>query len=127
MPTPDDVSPGEFYPDACEQVERERAEHAADLQAQADGLDEDPVILAIGNARTRREAAEREIRLLLAYAREFHADRPYKLEQLAQAAGMTPSGVRTAFKDGEVGAVAKQIGRRADGRRYRDRADGERP
>ncbi|MEV5898551.1 hypothetical protein [Streptomyces sp. NPDC052127] len=57
------------------------------------------------------EAADREIRHLLAYGREFHGDRPYKLEPLAQASGMTPSGIRTAYASSEIQTVARQIGR----------------
>lgn len=78
---------------AREEAEQAREDYAFALEAQHDELQEDPLLIALGNAR---EAADREIRHLLAYGREFHGDRPYKLESLAQASGMTPSGIRTA-------------------------------
>ncbi|MFI6661492.1 hypothetical protein ACIBL8_38925 [Streptomyces sp. NPDC050523] len=121
LPEPGSVTPEELFDDAYTQAQQARSDYAADLEAQCDGLGEDPLLLAIGNARARKEAADREIRLLLAYGREFHAERAYKLEQLAEISGMTPSGVRTAYTDREVDAVARQIARQADSRRYRPR------
>lgn len=123
VPQPGDVTPEEFCDDAREQAEQARKDDAANLQAQCDGLEEDPLLLALGNARARREAADREIRLLLAYGREFHGNRPYKLDPLAEASGMTPSGIRTAYSDGEVEAVARQIDRTPDSRRSRSNGD----
>ncbi|MDX3697866.1 hypothetical protein PV726_48480 [Streptomyces europaeiscabiei] len=79
----------------------------------------DPLLVALGNARAAREAADREIRHLLAYGREFHGDRPYKLEPLAQTSGMTPSGIRTAYGSSEIETVARGIGRTPDSRRTR--------
>ncbi|MFE9687762.1 hypothetical protein [Streptomyces sp. NPDC006285] len=63
--------------------------------------------------------ADREIRHLLAYGREFYGDRPYKLDALTQASGMTLSGIRTAYSSSEIGTVAREIGRRPDSRRAR--------
>lgn len=47
-------------------------------------------------------AAEARMRRLIAYGREFTRPRPYRLEDLARAAGMSLSGVRTAYADAEV-------------------------
>jgi AraC-like DNA-binding protein len=55
-------------------------------------------------------AAERDLRLLLAYAREFAEPRPYRLEDLARAAGMSISGVRTAYDHDEITQVAEMTG-----------------
>ncbi|MGW0771849.1 hypothetical protein [Streptomyces sp. NPDC002676] len=109
--------------DACEQAAAEREQYAADLQAQCDGLEEDPLLVALGNARAAKEAADREIRLLLAYGREFHGERPYKLEPLAQASGYTVSGIRTAYTDQDVAAVSRGIERQPNSRRYQSRED----
>ncbi|MFF3489528.1 hypothetical protein ACFYXC_40830 [Streptomyces sp. NPDC002701] len=119
LPQPGDVTPQELYPDARDQTEQDRTADASALEAQCDGLDEDALLLALGNARARREAADREIRHLLAYGREFHGDRPYKLDALAQASGMTPSGIRTAYSSSEIDTVAREIGRQPDSRRAR--------
>ncbi|MFG3013615.1 hypothetical protein ACGFZB_24790 [Streptomyces cinerochromogenes] len=75
-------------------------------------------------AVSRKEAAETEIRQLLACVREFHGDRPYKIEALAEAGGMSVSGIRTAYKDGEVDTVALRVGRKPDSRRFRPPAAG---
>ena len=42
------------------------------------------------------------MRLLIAYGREFTQPRPYKLEALAAAAGMSISGTRTAYGEDEI-------------------------
>ncbi|GGM24104.1 hypothetical protein GCM10010129_80640 [Streptomyces fumigatiscleroticus] len=117
LPRPGEVTPADCYPDAYDQAERARAEDTADLQAQCEALEEDPLVLALGGARARKEAADREIRLLLAYGREFHGRRPYPLEDLAAASGMSFSGVRTAYTDTDVETVARFLDRAPDGRR----------
>ena len=43
--------------------------------------------------------------------RRFTHPRPYKLIDLAAAAGMSISGVRTAYEAGEVEQVAEALGR----------------
>ncbi|GAA3493911.1 hypothetical protein ACWEV9_27425 [Streptomyces albogriseolus] len=119
LPQPGDVTPEELYPDALEEAEQARENYALSLEAQHDDLQEDPLLIALGNARAAREAADREIRHLLAYGREFHGERPYKLEPLARASGMTPSGIRTAYGSSEIETVTRCIGRTPDSRRAR--------
>jgi hypothetical protein len=60
---------------------------------------------ALADARQREEQASYEIRLLVAYAREVVQPRPYRLADLAQAAGMSISGVRTAYSAADVETV----------------------
>ncbi|MFF5030111.1 hypothetical protein ACFY2J_38695 [Streptomyces collinus] len=119
LPAPGNVTPEECFPDALEQAHKDRQEYAESLDAMCGDIEEDPLLVALGNARARKEAAETEIRQLLAYAREFHGDRPYKLEPLAEASGMSVSGIRTAYKDSELDAVTVQVGRQPDSRRLR--------
>ena len=57
----------------------------------------DPVLAALASARDRRDQADRDIRILLAYARELATPRPYRLADLAAATGMSISGVRTTY------------------------------
>jgi hypothetical protein len=53
------------------------------------------------------------MRLLIAYGREFTRPRPYRLEDLARAAGMSISGIRTAYdEEDEIAEVAKLTGTR---------------
>ena len=47
--------------------------------------DGDPVLAALRAARARRDQADRDIRILLAYARELATPRPYRLADLAAA------------------------------------------
>jgi hypothetical protein len=68
--------------------------------------DQDPLIFALIRARRAKEAAEEQIRELLAYGREFVQPRPYTLV----AAGMSISGVRTAYQHRDVDAVAEATG-----------------
>ncbi|MFF9870299.1 hypothetical protein ACF1G0_33795 [Streptomyces sp. NPDC013953] len=110
-PAPGSVTPADLYFDACEQAERLRAEEAENLQAASDGLDADPLLLALEDAQARKAAADAEIRLLLAYGREFHGTRPYRLESLAQASGLTISGIRTAYGQSEIQQVEHAVHR----------------
>jgi hypothetical protein len=74
--------------------------------------DYDPLLDAIAAARYAVLQAEARMRLLIAYGREFTRPRPYKLEDLAGAAGMSISGVRTSYDEDEVAEVAKLTGTR---------------
>lgn len=72
--------------------------------------DVDPLLGELADTRREIQDAEQRLRLLLAYGREFVEPRPYKLDDLARAAGMSISGVRTAYDDGEIVDVARRIG-----------------
>jgi AraC-like DNA-binding protein len=74
--------------------------------------DIDPVLTALRDARTRRDQAARDIRILLAYARELTHPRPYRLADLAAATGMSISGIRTAYTHTDIDA-ARQLLRTA--------------
>lgn len=80
------------------------------IEAAWEGGDVDPLISQIASTRAEIREAEKRLRLLLAYGREFVEPRPYTLDSLAQAAGMSVSGVRTAYDNEEIFTVAKMIG-----------------
>jgi hypothetical protein len=69
--------------------------------------DGDPVLAALRAARDRRDQADRDIRILLAYARELATPRPYRLADLAQATGKSISGVRTAYTTADADAARR--------------------
>ena len=68
----------------------------------------DPVLAALRAARTRRDQADRDIRILLAYARELATAQPYRLADLAEATGRSISCVRTAYTPHDV-SIARHI------------------
>jgi hypothetical protein len=88
---------------------RRREEYEEQLRLTAENQDGyDPLLDAIEAARHTMLQAEARMRLLIAYGREFTRPRPYKLEDLAGAAGMSLSGVRTAYDNDEVAEVSKR-------------------
>ncbi|WP_196279145.1 hypothetical protein [Catellatospora vulcania] len=70
----------------------------------------DAVLAALADAHARRVQAEEEIRLLLAYGRQFVYPHPYTFGELASASGMSVSGVRTAFGQQDIDKVAVATG-----------------
>jgi hypothetical protein len=75
--------------------------------ADATWQDDDPVLAALRDARARRDQADREIRILLAYARELITPRPYRLADLAEATGKSISGIRTAYSQHDIDAARR--------------------
>ena len=71
---------------------------------------EDPLLAALADAKRRKEQANQQIRLLLAYAREHTQPRPYRLADLAEAAGMSISGVRIAYTQADIEHAARLTG-----------------
>ena len=67
---------------------------------------DDPLLAALADAAQRKQRADHEIRLLLAYAREHVQPRPYRLADLAQATGMSISGIRTAYSTADTEQAA---------------------
>jgi hypothetical protein len=72
-------------------------------------MTEDALLSAVRNARLRKEQADRDLRLLIAYAREIVSPRPYRLADLAEAAGISISGVRTVYKRADVEQAAQLV------------------
>jgi hypothetical protein len=60
-------------------------------------MTDDALLAALADTRRRKDQAARDMRLLLAYAREIVTPRPYRLADLAEAAGLSISGIRTAY------------------------------
>lgn len=70
----------------------------------------DPLLTILAVLRRQRHDLDAAMRRLLAYGREFTRPRPYRLTDLADAAGMSISGVRTAYDADEITHVAHATG-----------------
>ena len=84
---------------------------------------DDPVLAALRAARDRRDQADRDIRILLAYARELATPRPYRLADLAEATGKSISGVRTGYDRHDIDAARRIL--RDIGAAHHDVPEGE--
>jgi hypothetical protein len=76
------------------------------IQHHTTPVTEDAVLTAITAAAHRANEADRELRVLLAYAREHVHPRPYRLIDLAAACGRSISGVRSAYGPEEIASAA---------------------
>lgn len=94
------------------QVWEEREEGARQLRPAWEEGGSDPLLSTLESLRTQRLRLEADMRLLIAYARRFTHLRPYKLIDLAEAAGMSISGVPMAYDNEELGQPTELLGRR---------------
>ncbi|MET8446591.1 hypothetical protein [Streptomyces sp. NPDC005209] len=76
-----------------------------------DDLVPDDFLRQLAALREQRDQIDQQIRAYLAYGREFTRPRPYTLASLAEAAGLSISGVRTAYTPVDCDAVARALGR----------------
>ena len=77
------------------------------LSATDEGLD--PLLHALNHLRRRRNDIEQQMILLVAYMRERIRPRPYTLQQIADAAGLSISGTRTFYDSDDVGLLDERI------------------
>ena len=99
------------YPDMAEAVWREREDMAEQLRLSWQEGGVDPLLSTLGHLHEERLQLEAAMRLLMAYGRCFTHPRPYKLIDLARAAGLSISGVRIAFTDDEITQAAEILKR----------------
>ncbi|MEU1813247.1 hypothetical protein [Micromonospora aurantiaca (nom. illeg.)] len=121
VPATDDDLDG--YDAARQQADDERRQTADQLWTGWEEAAVDPLLAALAAARRAKERAETQIRHLVAYGREFVQPRPYTLADLAEAAGMSVSGVRTGYDHHDVDAVAEATGARPRDWRATDHTD----
>ncbi len=111
VPAPASAALGNGVDAALDSVLETRESTADRLWDMWEGADEDPLLVAISEACMRRRQADQELRLLLAFGREFVRPRPYELTVLAEAGGLSASGAKTAYKRAHVAEVAAALGR----------------
>jgi len=106
------------FNERCSEIEERRLRFIAELKKQCEhhgeegavNMDaEDALLLELVRAREEIREAHERLRLLLAYGREFQGRRPFPLSWLAEAAGMSGSGVRTAYGRSDVERVAELL------------------
>lgn len=105
-------APQEFhdrYKTELEHLDEAREAAADRLLAMAVGHHDDVLLAALADVSYTINRQERLRRLLLAYARQYVPGRGYTLDALAEATGMSRSGIRTAYKQVDVDIVAKLI------------------
>ena len=110
MPAPDD-SGDSSDANAAEATWQEREEMTEGLRMSWAEEDIDPLLSTLTSLRNRRLQLEADMRLLIAYGRCFTHPRPYKLIDLANAAGMSISGIRTAYDTDEIDQAAEILQR----------------
>lgn len=114
LPEPGGDVPGELLDELRDETLRERYHRAEALRElwtegwSRGDREGDPVLEAIDAARRKMLEAEQHMRLLLAYGYEFVRPRGYTLAQLAAHAGMSISGVRTAYDLDEEGRIVAE-------------------
>ena len=69
----------------------------------------DPVLTALRDLAAQRARTDQRIRHVLAYARTAVQPRPYRLADLADALGMSISGVRIAYGPTDITAVTDAL------------------
>jgi hypothetical protein len=106
-----DESDDESYAHATQAAWQEREEMAEDLRTRWSEGDIDPLLSTLTSLRNRRLQLEADMRVLIAYGRCFTHPRPYKLIDLANAAGMSISGIRTAYDTDEINQAAEILER----------------
>ena len=101
IPAPDSQN-DDGYAAMTQQILQERQDLAEQLRNSWTGGGIDPLLATLEGLRAQRLRLEADMRLLIAYGRRFTHPRPYKLIDLASAAGMSISGVRTAYDIDEI-------------------------
>jgi hypothetical protein len=111
MPAPAAEEQDDDWGAPAARVWEEREEEARQLRLSWEDGGIDPLLATLANLRAQRLRMEADMRLLIAYARRFTHPRPYKLIDLAEAAGMSISGVRIAYDAEELDQLAELLGR----------------
>jgi hypothetical protein len=118
LPIPGEAAGEDGFQPPAEPILQDREEVTESLRLAWSEGDLDPLLSTLADLRRQRLRLEEEMRLLIAYGRRFTHPRPYKLIDLANAAGMSISGVRTAYETEEIDRVSEILGRqptRGDG------------
>lgn len=104
-----------LHPDNAADRHRYSAKHHHHLHTQAYSGDDDALLDTLRTLHQQRERIDRATRLLLAYARTSPAvGAPYRLRDLADAAGVSISSARSMWDETTVAEIARLLHRGAD-------------
>jgi hypothetical protein len=106
-------SPRSAARDVVQLIRKGQGRHEQSLGPPPD----DVILRALQEARRQKLDADTRMRLLVAYGRELAPPRPYRLADLAQAVGLSISGLRTAYSVANVEHAAGVAGHRRGRRR----------
>lgn len=105
-PSRGEVEPPEAFHEVRVQSAEQRRAYAENLRTMLDSTGEDPLLAALRSAAARRDAAETQVRALLAYGRQFTGTRPdYTWQVLGEAAGLPYSTARRTVGEQEIETV----------------------
>ncbi|MEV4896547.1 hypothetical protein AB0K48_45025 [Nonomuraea sp. NPDC055795] len=94
-------------------VRRQRIDLELSLIADGTALaSDDPLLAKLLDLTAKKREIQTQIRLIIAYGREFTRPQPYPLRVLAHAADMSISGIRTAYTPVDLQTIASRIRRR---------------
>jgi len=110
-PMPERTDDDDAYQAMAEAAWQRREELADELRLSLQEGGIDPLLSTLADLHEQRLRLEEDMRLLMAYGRCFTSPRPYKLIDLARAAGLSISGVRIAFTDDEIAQAAEILHR----------------
>lgn len=111
LPVSDDQAAQVSLDGASGHMLAEQRRLADSLRHAWEDSDDDPLLSEVRDARRRKLQAEQDLRNLIAYAREFMHPRPYRLIDIAEAAGLSVSAVRINYDSDDVALVADLINR----------------
>lgn len=97
------------YEDWVNRLEERATSVQVMTRSYAAGEGGDPLLLSLERLRRQRNEIEQQMILLAAYMRESIKPRPYTLQRIADAAGLSVSGVRTFYSDEDVQILAERI------------------
>lgn len=97
------------YEDWIDRLEERATSVQVMTRSHAAGEGGDPLLLSLERLRRQRNEIEQQMILLAAYMRESIKPRPYTLQRIADAAGLSVSGVRTFYSDEDIQILEERI------------------
>lgn len=108
-PPEDETNEHGEYEDWFENLEERATVQQFWAQQHVNSGAEDPLLASLDGLRRHRNEIEQQMILLVAYMRERIKPRPYTLQQIADAVGLSVSGTRTFYAAEDLEALDRRI------------------